>query len=102
MKHRLLWHFFLQLQLLVRILEISDCYEKYTSYRYFYRGKKPPNQNHDHQIAGQKLSSEQFYFQLTRSLPTKNQELNFNSAASEPGTTAQRSTQCFPPVQSTR
>lgn len=65
MKHRLLWHFFLQLQLLVRILEISDCYEKDSSYTYFYRGKKTPNQNHDHQIAGQKLSPEQFYFQVT-------------------------------------
>lgn len=63
MKHRLLWHFFLQLQLLVRILEISNCYVQYL-YILLQR-EKNPTQYHDDQIAGQELSPEQFYFQLT-------------------------------------
>lgn len=63
MKHRLLWHFFLQLQLLVRILEISNCHVQYL--QTLLERKNNPAQYHGHQIAGQKLSPEQIYFQLT-------------------------------------
>lgn len=104
MKHRLLWHFPLQLQLLVTILEISIWYQKHGSYIHIYRliKKTPPpenqtqTENYVHQTVCQKLSAVQFYFQL---IWTFTQDLclqfDFNPAASEPGTTAECSIQYF-------